>query len=171
VQGTDLGVNYYVLPKVELRANLSTVELKDVSVVGEATSLNSPNTKWTLGATARDVGRFTVGSTWRNVNGYYFRSGVNTGVIPTFGALDANVSVRLPALRSTLFNVGVSNLFSCTGQNIRYRTPAVTAPAVAQPNSVIDSEDRKCGFNRKHIEMINMPEIGTMLFAGVRLER
>ena len=47
-----------------------------------------------------NIGPVTAGLTFRNVNGYYFRSGTNTGVIPTFGTLDANVSVKVPRCRT-----------------------------------------------------------------------
>ena len=171
VKGVDAGVNFLLTPRIELRSTLSTVELKTATVLGEATSLNSPGTKWTVGTTMKDIGPVSAGMTWRNVVGYYFRSGVNTGVIPTFGAVDANVSFRIPNLSSAMINVGVSNLFSCTSEKVTYSTPAVTPPAVSRPNSVIASRDEGCGFNRKHIEMINMPEVGTMAFVGVRWSR
>jgi len=132
----------------------------------EATSLNSPQTKWTLGATAKDVGPLTLGATWRNVTDYYFRSGSNTGVIPTFGTLDAQASLKLSSLQNTMLSLGVSNLFSCTAQDVTFKTPTG-----AQPNSAIASEERGCGFNRRHVEMINMPEIGPMAFLGVRIQR
>ena len=112
--------------------------------------------------------RRVPGLTWRTYVGYYFRSGSNSGVIPTFGTLDANVGYKLPFAANAQLNVGVNNLFSCTGENPTYATPTVTAPAIAQPNSILASEDRGCGFNRKHIEMINMPAIGTMVFVGMR---
>ena len=62
----------------------------------EATALNSPGTKWTLGSSLKNVGPWTGGLTFRNVNAYFFRSGTNIGVIPTFGTLDASVSSRIP---------------------------------------------------------------------------
>lgn len=172
VSGTDIGVNYAATDRVEVRGTLSTVKIDElVAPAGsspEATSLNAPSTKWTIGWTARDVGPLSFGTTWRNVNAYYFRSGSNTGVIPTFGTLDANVSLKLPAVPSAMLNVGVSNLLSCTAENFTYATPAG-----AQPNSRLGSEreDRACGFGRKHIEMVNMPQIGTMAFVGVRYQR
>ena len=178
VWGTDFGANIVATRHIDVRATLSTVKIDTLIVPPsagaggvEATSLNSPTTKWTVGASAKDVGPLSASLTWRNVNAYYFRSGSNTGVVPTFGTVDASVSLRLPQLQNTLVSLGVSNLFSCTAQDVRYSTPSVTAPAVAMPNSVIASEDRKCGFNRKHIEMINMPEIGAMAFLGVRFTR
>ena len=167
VRGVDAGINYLVTPNVEVRGTLSTVKLESASVTGEATSLNSPGTKWTIGTTAKDVGPLTVGLTWRNVGGYYFRSGVNSGIIPTFGSLDASVLLRIPRIESTLISLGVSNLFSCTSEKVVYSSPAAPAP----PNSVIASRDEGCGTNRRHVEMINMPEIGTMVFLGVRWNR
>jgi outer membrane receptor for ferrienterochelin and colicins len=178
VWGTDLGANFVATRHIDVRATLSTVKIDTLIVPPgagaggvEATSLNSPTTKWTVGASAKDVGPWSASLTWRNVNAYYFRSGSNTGVVPTFGTVDASVSLKLPQLQNALLSLGVSNLFSCTAQDVRYSTPPVTAPAVSMPNSVIASEDRKCGLNRKHIEMINMPEIGTMAFLGVRFSR
>ena len=107
----------------------------------------------------------SFGLTFRNVNGYYFRSGTNTGVIPTFGTLDLNASLRIERLNNTLINVGVSNLFSCTANNVKYKA------GTPQPNMIIESEDRACGTGRKHVEMINMPQIGTMVFVGLRYHR
>ncbi|MGQ0648630.1 MAG: TonB-dependent receptor [Gemmatimonadaceae bacterium] len=176
VSGADVGVSAVVTDKLELRGTVSTVKIDELTLPPggslEAASLNSPTTKWTMGATARNLGAFTAGVTFRNVNGYYFRSGTNTGVIPTFGTLDASLSYRLPAaFQSSTLSLSVANLFGCTAENVTYRTPAVTAPAVAQPNSVIASEERACGLGRTHREMINMPEIGTMLFLGVRFSK
>jgi iron complex outermembrane receptor protein len=170
VNGTDIGVNFLATDRVELRGTLSTVVLDSVRVPAgreEATTLNAPSTKWTLGFTARDVGPLTVGGTLRTVNAYYFRSGVNTGVIPTFNTVDLNLSARVPGMQGALLNLGVSNLFTCSARNIEYQMAVAGVP----PNSNIRTENRSCGFGRKHREMINMPEIGTMAFLGVRLHR
>lgn len=168
ISGVDIGANVYATDKLELRGTLSTVKLSNLNVpavYAEATALNAPGTKWTLGATMRDIGPATVGMTFRNVNSYFFRSGSNLGVIPTFGTLDASVNVKAPAMQNVLVNLSVSNLFSCTANSVTY--VAGTTPA----NSQIATEDRGCGFNRKHSEMVNMPQIGTMLFLGMRISR
>jgi iron complex outermembrane receptor protein len=168
ISGVDVGANFYATDKLELRGTLSTVKLSNLEVataLAEATALNAPGTKWTLGATMRDIGPATAGLTFRNYNSYYFRSGSNQGVIPTFGTLDASLNVKVPSLQNALVSLGVSNLFSCTAQSVTY--VAATVPA----NSQISTEDRGCGFNRKHSEMINMPQIGTMVFLGMRLSR
>jgi iron complex outermembrane receptor protein len=173
VSGIDAGLTAVLTRHLEARSTLSTVKIDKLTVPPgsspEATSLNSPSTKWTVGTTARDLGPVTAGLTFRNVNAYYFRSGTNTGVIPTFGTLDANVSIKLPSLQNTMVSLTASNLFSCTREKVAYSTPTTTPPS--QPNSVIASADKGCGFDRKHIEMINMPAIGPMVFLGVRYNR
>lgn len=169
VSGVDLGLSAIVTDRIELRATTSTVKINEVTVPAggslEAVSLNSPTTKWTVGTTARDFGPVSGGLTWRNVNGYYFRSGTNRGVIPTFGTLDANVSVKIPTMQNALVNLSVGNLYTCSARNVTYEPVSAEFP---QPNQRIASEERKCGFDRKHNEMINMPEIGMMAFLGVR---
>jgi hypothetical protein len=65
----------------------------------------------------------------------------------------------------TLINVSVSNVYSCGATGVTYKTG--TTPA----NSVIATETRGCGFSKQHREMINMPEIGTMLFVGLRVSQ
>ena len=173
VSGVDAGLTATLTRHLEARTTLSTVKIDKLTVPAgaspEATSLNAPTTKWTVGATARDLGPVTAGLTFRNVNAYYFRSGTNTGVIPTFGALDANVTVKLPSVQNAMISLNVANLFSCTSENVVYSTPVTTPPS--QPFSVISSADKGCGFDRKHIEMINMPSIGPMMFLGVRYSR
>jgi outer membrane receptor for ferrienterochelin and colicins len=168
VSGVDAGITALATDWLEVRGTVSTVKIDDLELpVGgspEAAALNSPTTKWTAGATAKEIGPLTLGTTWRNVNGYYFRSGTNTGVIPSFGTLDASVSMRLASFPNYLVNLSVSNLFSCTSEDVVY-APTV---APAQPNSSIQSEDQACGFGRRHHEMINMPAIGTMAFLGIR---
>ena len=170
VSGVDAGLTALLTRHIEARTTLSTVKIDEVTVPTgaspEATSLNAPSTKWTVGATARDLGPVSLGLTFRNVNQYYFRSGTNTGVIPTFGTLDASLSIKVPQMQNSMINLTVSNLFSCTSENVVYSTPAG-----GQPFSAIASKDHGCGLDRKHIEMVNMPQIGTMMFLGVRYSR
>ncbi|HEX2189546.1 MAG TPA: TonB-dependent receptor [Longimicrobiaceae bacterium] len=169
--GTDAGVDYVLNPKVSFTGTFSWLKLGDVEVPQgreEATSLNSPVTKWSLGTRLNDLGGFR-GGTWqggatmRYVNGYYFRSGINMGVIPTFSTLDMNLGYKLPALNTTL-QLGVSNLFTCSQDDERPFEYAASDALKQRPTN----KSRKCGFGLKHQEMINMPSIGTMLFIGAR---
>jgi outer membrane receptor for ferrienterochelin and colicins len=162
--GTDAGINVLVTPRINVRGTLSLIEISDVDVeVGreESTALNSPELKWTLGAGFQDFGRLTGGLTLRHVDEYYFRSGANRGFVPAFSTVDANLGYRLDRF-NTMVSLGVSNLFTCGGRF----TYADTDALFAEPTD----EDRSCGFGEKHTEMINMPEIGTMVFLGLKYQ-
>ncbi len=160
VRGADLSANYVLSPKVDFTGTLSVVELDGLTGINtkvagevEATSLNSPVTKWTIGSRVRDLGNWQGGITGRYVNGYQFNSGINKGRIPTFSTLDVNVGYRVPRFRSAI-NLGLNNLFGCTSDN-----PATT-----------DEDESGCEFGKRHMEMINMPQIGTMVFLGLRFD-
>jgi outer membrane receptor for ferrienterochelin and colicins len=164
ISGTDAGVNVVLTPRINVRGTVSLIDIEDMEVEAgreESTALNSPELKWTVGAGFQDFGRLTGGFTLRHVDEYYFRSGVNRGFIPDFTTLDANVGFRLDRF-NTMLNLGVSNLFSCTGRftyadtDLLFQTPT--------------DENRSCGFGEKHQEMINMPFIGTMIFLGVKYQ-
>jgi outer membrane receptor for ferrienterochelin and colicins len=160
--GTDAGVNVIITPKINVRGTLSVIDISDVAVEAgreESTTLNSPELKWTLGAGFQDFGRLTGGFSVRHVDEYYFRSGANRGFVPGFTTLDANLGYRVDRF-NTQVTLGVSNLFACGGRF----TYADTDVLFQNPTD----EDRSCGFGEKHQEMINMPEIGTMVFLGLR---
>jgi hypothetical protein len=106
----------------------------------------------------------SAGFTVRYVNGYSFLSGINAGRIPTFDTFDFTAGYRVPALNGR-FNLSVQNLFSCrSGTSSINGWLAATKPLIYTAKS-------ECGFGQKHIEMINMPEIGTMVFVGFRWDR
>jgi outer membrane receptor for ferrienterochelin and colicins len=164
LHGFDLGLNWVVSPQVSLRANASLLKQDEVEVPAnraEATALNSPERKLTLGANFQNFGRLGGAVTLRHVDDYYFRSGINMGVVPSFTTLDASLTYRVPQLNS-LVSLSVSNLFSCT-RSLVYagNDPLRQNPAPGQ---------RRCGFGEEHLEMINMPQIGGMVFLGMRFE-
>lgn len=159
IYGTDAAATYVLSPRVDFTGTVSLLKLDNISGINtalasdnEATALNSPVTKWTLGMHARDLGQWSGGATFRYVNGYYFNSGINKGRIPTFNTLDVNVGYRIPQFHSQV-NLAVANLFNCH-----------------QNDPTLPDEGASCGFGVKHTEMINMPAIGTMVFLGVRVD-
>jgi outer membrane receptor for ferrienterochelin and colicins len=172
LQGVDAGFKFLLNRNVDISATFSQTELTSLDTAGtataaqkaEATALNAPVTKWTLGANGKNVFRnFSAGFTTRHVTGYRFRSGINNNWIPTFNTVDLNFSYALPALRSQV-NAAVVNAYSCVS---RYTLVGGTAANAMD----ITKSERKCGFDEGHTEMVNMPKIGTMFFIGVRYNR
>ncbi|HEV2735630.1 MAG TPA: TonB-dependent receptor [Longimicrobiaceae bacterium] len=165
LNGTDAGLNFLLTPKISLRGTLSLVDLKSLDVEKgreEATALNSPELKWTLGTDFTDLHDFSGGASVRHVQEYYFRSGINAGRIPGFTTLDARIGWRFPKFDNVLVNLGVNNLFSCGGEFTYDPKDALRASPT--------DESRECGFGVKHQEMINMPQIGTMVFLGLQYQ-
>ena len=159
IMGTDLAATWVASPRLDVTGTLSLVKLDELSGVNtnipgelEAAALNAPVTKLTVGANFRDMGNWLGGFTARHVVGYDFNSGINKGHIPTFSTLDVNVGYRFPSLRSQI-NLSVANLFSCRHKD-----------------NVTFGDTGGCGFGEKHLEMINMPRIGTMVFLGWRYD-
>lgn len=170
LQGIDAGFKFLVNKNVDISGTVSQTELTAIDTAGnatvaqkaEATALNSPVTKWTLGANGRNIFRnFGAGFTGRHVTGYRFRSGINNNWVPTFNTVDLNFSYAIPALRSQI-NAAVINAFTCRSD--------YTYGTGAQALEIVDSK-RTCGFDEGHQEMVNMPRIGTMFFLGVRYNR
>lgn len=172
LNGIDAGLRYLLSDRYSLSGTFSvtqvdTIEVPETIPVSvaqrrELSSLNAPTTKWTVGADATELLMSSLlgGLTVRRMNEYGFASGINTGIIPTFTTLDINLGYRLPRL-NTQINLQVSNLFTC-----RNNVTTVTGNPLE-----VASREGKCGFGEKHTEMINMPEVGTMVFLGFRVQR
>jgi iron complex outermembrane receptor protein len=155
LQGFEVGTDVLLTDRLSATATMSWLDLKSVeapetALGSEATALNSPSTKWTLGLDVTDLGPLEAGVTFRHVTGYQFSSGINSGKIPTFDTVDLYLSSALGNSGASL-NVGVSNLFTCRSSN----------PATGDTESA-------CGFDTEHVEMINMPSIGTNVFVGLK---
>ena len=165
LKGIDAGFRLEITDQVGASGSFSVVDLEPVDTAGqrsqilEATALNTTPTKYTVGMDIRNVGHAFGGFTFRSVEGYFFRSGIQLGAIPRFSTLDLNVGYNLPKLNSAV-SLSVSNAYACSYG--RYNLAATQAP----PGTL--DKTKKCGFGQKHTEMINMPEIGTMVFVGVR---
>ena len=174
IAGMDLGARYYFTDRIAASGNMSLQKLDQLNQPAgaltaagtEATSFNSPVTKVTAGMDFTDIGTKGLIFAWtgRYVASYPFRSGVNVGTIPTFGTIDISASYKLP-MDGVRLNLSVQNLFSCSGGT--YTPP--TFLSGANPGTV--TSGHRCGFGESHIEMINMPEIGTMAFLGIRIDR
>ena len=170
ITGTDMGVKFLVRPDIAINGTASLQKLDTVERAStdpiEATSFNSPTTKFNVGMDFANLynNQLHAGFTIRYVNGYKFLSGINNGRIPTFSTFDFTAGYKLPTLGASI-NLSVQNLLACRGGTSKVDGWL----AAAKP--LIYTAKQECGLGKKHIEMINMPEIGTMAFLGVRFDR
>jgi len=170
LEGMDAGVRWVLNDIWAASGTLSLTKLRSVetrptdpAAVVEATALNTTPTKWNVGMDFNAPERKLLGGfAVRHVTGYNFRSGINAGVIPTFETLDITLGRRFPSLGAQL-NVSLQNLAACTAGSYELRAGQTS------PGTLV--RKRGCSIGRRHLEMINMPSIGTMLFVGVRYDR
>ena len=167
MHGMDLGVKWVVAPTVELNGTTSIQRLDHIerkpSDPIEATAFNSPTAKFTLGANVTELGskNLSGGLVLRHVSKYDFLSGVNVGTVPAFSTADLSFSYAVPSMRSHI-NLNVQNLFACrSGTSTINGWIASTKPSTYTPGN-------KCGFGEQHIEMLNAPPLGTVVFLGIR---
>jgi len=168
LSGVDAGARYVVNSKLTLSGTMSALKLDSIIAKpgdpAEATALNSPSFKATIGGDVREMPHQTFGGfTWRFVKDYRFLSGVHNGIIPGIITLDLSAGKRLTA--NTTLNVSLQNLFTCTSGTT---TPPPFLAATA-PAAFVKGWD--CGIGRKHIELLNMPAMGAMGFVSLRIDR
>jgi outer membrane receptor for ferrienterochelin and colicins len=156
--GTEMAARYLPDARTSVSGTLTWLRLWDVDQSPtdvQATALNSPTLRWSLSADhSTGRGRAAVGALVRHAAGHEFVSGINQGRVPGFTTADVNMRVHVSS--STQLYATVSNLVTCRGAT----TAAARGPSGA-----------RCGVGLRHAEIVNMPEIGTALFAGVRYER
>ena len=168
MRGIDAGLKFYLTETVSASANASFISLDSIkrkaTDPAEATSFNSPSSRITAGmdfARIPAVRGLTAGFTTRYVSKYSFRSGINYGVVPAFGTVDLSASYRIRSDARILLQA--SNLYACSGGSSVMPTTGVSSAAPATY-----TKQRSCGFGQRHQEMINMPDIGAIVLAGVR---
>jgi len=121
-QGASLGLTYS-LPKgytVGGNANWNKLALEDVTEPDQIAAFNTPEWKFNLTAGNRNLYRnlgFSVAYRWSDEYLWQqsFISGINDAIVPSFSTLDAQVSLKMPNIKSIL-KVGGSNV-----TNNRYR--------------------------------------------------
>ena len=116
-QGANIGLNYYFKNKYTVTGNYSWNRLQktdeDDPIIP---AFNTPEHKFNLGFTARDLGKAKMGFfgfslNYKWIQGFLFEGSPQfTGFVPTYDMFDAQVSYRIPSEHVT-FKLGVSNLF------------------------------------------------------------
>ena len=167
MHGMDLGVKWVVAPTVELNGTTSIQRLDHIerkpTDPAEATAFNSPTAKFTLGVDVTELGtrNLSGGLVLRHVTEYDFLSGVNVGTIPGFSTVDLSFSYALPSIRSHV-NLSLQNIFAC-----RSGTSSINGWIAATQRSTY-AAGNKCGFGEQHVEMLNSPQLGSVVFLGLR---
>lgn len=116
-QGFAIAVSYNFLNKYSVSGNYSWNRLEKLDVDDPIIpAFNTPEHKFNLGLSGRDIGRDRIGHFGFSVNykwiqGFIFEGSPQfTGFVPTYDMFDAQVNYRVPKDNIT-FKLGVSNLF------------------------------------------------------------
>ena len=165
--GVDAGLKYYFTDKVSASGNFSLIHVDTIKTKPtdppEATLFNSASSRITAGMEFSELAKNTNGAfTIRYVNGYDFRSGVNFGHIPGFSTFDLSASYKIPDSGARI-TLQAQNIFSCVSGTSTPPTGGIASGATA-----VYTKGQTCGFGQSHSEMINTPQIGTMVFVGIR---
>ncbi|TRX49465.1 TonB-dependent receptor [Fulvivirga sp. M361] len=120
VQGFAIGVEYALPKGYSLGGNFSYNKLLDEDKLEEQgleVQFNTPETRFNLSFSNRKVtDKLGFNVTYRWQDAFLWSSAIGTGVIPAFGTLDAQVSYKIPDLKS-IVKLGGSNVL-----NERYTT-------------------------------------------------
>lgn len=116
-QGFSIGLNYYFGKYYMVQGNYSWNRLITKTTDPIVPAFNTPEHKYNLGLSARDIPLwkrntlgFTVNYKW--IQGFVFEGSPQfTGDIPSYELLDAQVNMVVPKLNAT-FKIGASNILN-----------------------------------------------------------
>ncbi len=166
MRGIDAGFKFIMTDRISMSANTSLISLDSIKRSAtdplEATSFNSPSVRVTAGMDFAAIApKLTASWTARYVSKYDFRSGIHFGTLPAFSTVDVGANYRLRDDAALMLQA--TNLYACIGG-----TTTAPVTGVSSAVSATYAKGRKCGFGQKHREIINMPELGPTVLAGVR---
>lgn len=170
IHGIDAGLRYYFTDRISASGNFSLIKIDTIKnnnpAVPEATSFNSSTSRVTAGMDFAEIAPKTnAGFTVRYVNGYDFRSGVNFGHIPGFATFDFSANYKIPDSNTALM-LQVQNAFSCVQGTSTPPANGISSNSLTGRATYVAGQS--CGIGQTHSEMINAPQIGTILMLGVR---
>jgi len=109
--GWGLSLDYLFNKGYQLSANLSSDKLTDVDP-GLITFFNTPGLRYNLGlSNDRAIGNWGFNLLYRWQDKVIWQGTFGTGEIPAFGTLDAQISYRLPDIKS-MIKIGAKNLLN-----------------------------------------------------------
>lgn len=120
-QGFSVGINYFFANYFALNGNYSWNRLNSESDDPIIPAFNTPEHKYNIGISGRDIrlklGNFTLRNWGFNINykwvqGFLFEGSPQfTGEVPTYDMLDAQINWKIPKIKTT-FKVGASNILN-----------------------------------------------------------
>jgi iron complex outermembrane receptor protein len=112
-RGVSIGINYYFRKYFMLNGNYSYNKLdRGASTDPLIPAFNTPENKYNLGFSARDLKNFGFNVNYKWVQGFdYEGSPQFTGYVPSYNMVDAQVNYKIQNIHSTL-KLGASNLFN-----------------------------------------------------------
>lgn len=159
-QGASIGISYYFKNKYTLNGNYSWNKLQKTNVDDPIIpAFNTPEHKFNLGISGRDLGKDKLGHfgfslNYKWIQGFLFEGSPQfTGIVPTYDMFDAQVSYRIPSNHIT-FKLGASNLFGI------------------QPffDEGTTSERFENAFDNKRAQVYGGPRVGRMAYLSILFE-
>ncbi len=108
--GGGLGLEYALPKSFVLSGNVAynNISNSDVSVL---TQFNTPKWKYNLSLANYSIAKyFGFNVTYRWQQSYLYESSFVSGNTPSFGTLDAQISMKLPKLQHSMIKIGATNL-------------------------------------------------------------
>ena len=159
-QGAAIGLSYYFKNKYTVTGNYSWNKLTKTNADDPIIpAFNTPEHKFNLGFSARDLGKpklghfgFSVNYKW--INGFIYEGSPQfTGLVPTYDMFDAQVNYRIPNNLIT-FKLGASNLFG-------------VQPLFEDGSA---GERFENAFNNENSQVYGGPKVGRMAYFSVLFE-
>ncbi|MCF8277836.1 MAG: TonB-dependent receptor [Flavobacteriales bacterium] len=159
-QGASIGLSYFFKNKYTVTGNYSWNKLQKTDPNDPIIpAFNTPEHKFNLGFSARDLGKaklghFGLSMNYKWIQGFIFEGSPQfTGLVPTYDMFDAQVSYRIPSDYIT-FKLGVSNLFGIK--------PFFNDGTVG--------ERFENAFNNQNIQVYGGPKVGRMAYLSILFE-
>lgn len=156
-QGASIGLSYYFKNKYTVTGNYSWNKLQKTDADDPIIpAFNTPEHKFNLGFTARDLGKAKMGHfgfsfNYKWIQGFLFEGSPQfTGLVPTYDMFDMQVSYKEPTDHVT-FKLGVSNLFGLQ--------------PLFQEGSTSERFDN--AFNNANAQVYGGPRVGRMAYFSV----
>ncbi len=159
-QGASIALSYYFKNKYTVTGNYSWNKLQKTNADDPIIpAFNTPEHKFNLGFSGRDLGKAKLGHfgfsmNYKWIQGFIFEGSPQfTGFVPTYDMFDAQVSYRIPSNFVT-FKLGVSNLFGIM--------PFFDEGTVG--------ERFENAFDNKNIQVYGGPRVGRLAYLSILFE-